>query len=71
MLERATMALPYVGDLVLFVGHANSFRGMRGRVVAIKPYLMVIVDGDTHPMRFDAREVITVEERETNMSGAE
>ncbi len=61
----------YVGDVVLFVSHACSFRGQRGRVTAVAPHLMVRVDGDTHAMRFNPREVVLAVERETSLSGAE
>lgn len=62
---------PHIGDEVVFVGSWNSFLGQRGRVTANEPHLMVLVDGETHAMRFDRREVMLVIERETSMTGAE
>jgi len=36
----------------LFVGLANSFRGMRGIVKVVVPHVMILVEGDRLPMRF-------------------
>lgn len=69
------MPLPFrsycPGDRVFLIGFANSFSGRRGTVVSLQPCLMVLVDGETHPMRFSDREIASIEEREVSMTGAE
>ncbi len=43
----------YINDRVLVTAVWSSFRGMRGTVTQVKPYLMVRLDGDTHPLRIE------------------
>ena len=48
-------------DRVEFCAHWSSFFGMKGTVVATKPFLMVLLDGDRHPVRVGDREVRPLE----------
>jgi ribosomal protein L24 len=45
------------GDRVVVVAHWSSFRGMRGEVVQVTPHTMVLIDGDTYPIRVGDREI--------------
>ena len=50
----------------------SSFDGMRGRVTQTKPYVMVHLDGERLPMRFDERDFDRVgEPSQVSMTGAE
>jgi hypothetical protein len=40
---------------------ASSFNGMRGRVTQVMPFVMVHLDGERLPMRFDERDFERVE----------
>ena len=72
MIARLRMVAPYVGDSVLFVGLANSFRGMRGIVKVVVPHVMILVEGDRLPMRFRPDEFAVLhDEGEPSMTGAE
>lgn len=79
------MTLLYVGDRVRMVDRFAArqlckcrtyepswFNGMRGKVTQVSP-LMVLLDGERLPMRFDERDMDRVvdEPSEPNMSGAE
>lgn len=48
------------------------FNGMAGEVTSVEP-LMVLLERERLPMRFDARDLVAADERPTepNMSGAE
>lgn len=46
--------------VIVFAPH-NSFRGQRGRVVQRDPYLMVLLDGERLPMRFEPNEIVPEE----------
>jgi len=50
-----------VGDRVEVHAQWCSFYRSRGVVTAVKPHLMIVVDGDTYPIRFGEREVSVVE----------
>jgi hypothetical protein len=60
------------GDRVIVTAQWSSFFGMKGAVAAVRPHLMILVDGDSYPIRVGPKEV-TEDERPTepNMSGAE
>jgi len=47
-----------IGDRIRFVAHWSSFHGMRGVVQQLRPHVMVLIDGDTYPIRVGEREVI-------------
>ncbi len=59
------------GDRVVVVAHWSTFRGMRGRVVATSPHLMILIDDDKYPIRVGTREVVVDEPSTVNMTGAE
>ncbi len=59
------------GDRVVVVAHWSTFRGMRGRVVATMPHLMILIDDDKYPIRVGTREVVVDEPSTVNMTGAE
>lgn len=43
--------------VIVFAAH-NSFRGQRGRVVQREPFIMVLLDGERLPMRFEPNEIV-------------
>lgn len=57
-------------ERVLVFASYNSFRGQRGTVTQRKPYLMVLLDGERSPMRFNEREIVPLREGE-HVAGAE
>jgi hypothetical protein len=61
----------YVNDRVKVVAHWSSFRGMRGTVTQVAPYLMVRLDGDRYSLRIEEPSVEREEASTTNLSGAE
>lgn len=48
-------------ERVLVFARANSYRGQRGEVVQRTPYLMVLLDGERLPMRFEPHELVPEE----------
>lgn len=60
-----------VGDRVLFVAHWSTYHRMRGTVTRVRPTVMVRLDGDTHPMCVNEREVIAEQPSELTLTGAE
>ncbi len=48
------------GDRVEVVASWSTFRGMRGRVDSVAPYLMVVLDDDPRPVRMGETEVMLV-----------
>lgn len=46
-----------VGDKVWFFAQWSSFHGLTGEVTVITPRLMVLIDGDRHPVAVGDREV--------------
>ena len=50
------------GDRVLVTAHWSSFYRMQGVVKQTKPHVMVLLDGDQHPMRLDDCSLRTLEE---------
>lgn len=45
------------GDRIVVTAQWSSFYGMRGEVVSVTPHTMVIIDGDTYPIRVGDREI--------------
>lgn len=61
-----------VGDRVLVHEAWSSFQGQRGEVTQTKPFLMVLLDDESRPMRFGDSEVIAVDNESTrHVAGAE
>jgi hypothetical protein len=60
-----------VGDLVCVAAQWSSFYGMKGKVTAIAPHLMILIHGDKYPIRVGEREVVVEEPSELNLTGAE
>lgn len=59
-------------DRVLVTANWSSFCGMRGTVKSTQPHLMVLLDGDSYPIRFGERECSREPESSTvNLTGAE
>lgn len=56
---------------VIVVSEKTNFRGMRGRVTQIDPFIMVQLDGERLPMRLDSSELIAEEESAPHVAGAE
>lgn len=50
-----------VGDRVVVVAMWSSFHTMKGRVTALTPHLMIIIDHDLHPIRVGEREIALLE----------
>ncbi len=61
----------YVHDRVLVFAFWHTFRGARGRVTQVKPYLMVLLDGDRYPMRIEEGAVIREQDDIITLTGAE
>lgn len=59
------------GDAVLVVAPWSSFHGMRGEVTQAEPHVMVLLDGETKPLRMGATEIIPAEESTRHIGGAE
>ena len=59
------------GDRVVFTAQWSSFYGMRGAVAAVRPNMMVLLDGDSHPIRVGPKEVTSDEPTEPSLTGAE
>ncbi len=55
---------------IVVIARWSSFYGMHGKVTQTTPYLMVLIDGDTYPIRVGEREVIH-EETKQHIGGAE
>ncbi len=64
------MAHLRVGDAVAVVAQWSSFCGMKGKVTALAP-LMVLIHGDKYPIRVGEREVVLEEPSDLNLTGAE
>lgn len=70
-----------VGDAVMMVdryanrvagGERSWFHGMRGKVTAMRPRLMVLLDGERLPMVFDERDIVEIDlASQPSMTGAE
>ena len=61
---------PRKRDRVLVTAQWSSFFGQRGTVQSVAP-LMIIIDGDTFPMRFGERECIVDAPTSPSLTGAE
>lgn len=60
------------GDRIIFTAHWSSFYGYRGAVAMTKPHLMVLIDGDSYPIRVGAKEIAPEDmPTEPNLTGAE
>ncbi len=59
------------GDRVVFVAQWSSFYRMKGRVTQVTPHTMIIVDGDSYPIRVGEKEIALDEPSVPNMTGAE
>ena len=62
--------ITYVGDRVHVVEPWSSFRGMRGTVTQVRPYIMILIDGDRLPIRVGEREIAR-EANDPSLTGAE
>lgn len=56
---------------VIVIAPWSTFRGRTGRVVQLEPYLAVLLDGESKPLRMGDREVIPADESRRHVAGAE
>jgi hypothetical protein len=47
-----------IGDRVTVFSGWSSFRGCMGKIVQLKPYVMVLLDGEDKPMAFGTSEIV-------------
>jgi hypothetical protein len=60
----------YVGEPVIVVATWSSFRGRKGVVTQVTPFVMVQLEGEAFPLRMGAGEVVA-EQSERHVGGAE
>lgn len=64
------MNIRSVGERVMVIAPWNTFFRQRGRVTQVTPYVMVLLDDERLPMRFDAGTLVA-EQSERHVGGAE
>jgi hypothetical protein len=65
------MTVLYVGDRVTVTKQWSSFYGMRGVLMQIRPFTMVLFDGDKHPLRIEEPTIVRDVPVEPHVGGAE
>lgn len=60
-----------VGERVIVVSEKTNFRGMHGEITQIRPFVMVLLDGERLPIAFGTSELIAEEESSPHLAGAE
>lgn len=59
------------GDSVVVTAQWSSFFGMKGKVTQVHPHPMIVIEGDSYPIRVGEKEIALDLPSNPNLTGAE